>query len=501
VSRLKRWVFLLIVGAILAAAVSGWWLLREKPQWRAALTERWERALQELGVGAAAETEDLLASGFVEAQEVLVTTAGGGRIVALHGDEGDEVQKGQVLAELDSALLLARIESAEADLTMAEASLALVKAGARQESLDHALAQLAQAQATARATLVSWQDAEAMAQDPQDLELALLAAQARLQVLGYQARQAEAAANAAQAAQDFADAAVGMMEDVEPHTEWIAVGELPPGVPVPEGCKVVMEDGVRKLYASVRISVPADKMTEARYQQATSTYQAWMAWTGAQQAQTAFGGAEEYATLLALQAANPLTLEASANAARAQHEVAAAAVGLAEAQVAGLRMGATPEQIAAAEAQVEIARAALRALQVQADELRLQAPISGLVLERPVQAGELALPGSPLFSLANLDRLSLTVYVPEDRVGRVRLGGEVAVSVDAYPGRTFAGRVTYVSGEAEFTPKNVQTREERVNMVFAVKVELPNPEHLLKPGMPADARLLEAGLVGESEGR
>jgi len=497
---MKRWVVLLAIGVVAALALAGgWWLMQENPGWRQALAVRWESALEALGLGAAGEAEGLVASGFVEAQEVLVTTARGGRIVALNADEGDEVGRGQVLAELDSALLLARIESAEANLGVAEAALALAKAGARQETLDHALAQLEQARTAAEAARVAAQDARAMADDPQDLELALLAAQARVEVLGYQARQAQLAASAAQAGQGLADAAVALMEGVEPHSELIFVGVLPPGAPVPEGFRVKTENGVRKLYARVRIAVPADKLTEARYQQAATTYQAWTAWTGAEQVQAALGGAEEYAALLALQAANPLTLEARANAAQAQAEVAAAAVGLAEAQVEGLRMGATAEQIAAAEAQVEVARAALGALEVEAEDLRLTAPISGLVLERPVQAGELALPGAPLFSLADLDHLSLTVYVPADQVGLVKLGGEVAVTVDAFAGRTFAGRVSYVSSEAEFTPKNVQTREERVNMVFAVKVELPNPGHLLKPGMPADALLAGGGAGGEGE--
>jgi HlyD family secretion protein len=505
---MKRWVILLAIAVVVAAAAAGtWWLLRENPDWRQATASKWESALEALGMRAAGDMEGLVASGFIEAQEVLVATAQGGRIVALHADEGDEVEQGQMLAELDGALLLARIESAQADFRMAEATLALVQAGARQVTLDHALAQVAQAQAAAEAARVSWQDARAIADNPQDLELALLAAEARLAVLGYQSRQAEAAAAAAQAGQDFADAAVRLMEDVDPRTEWVAVGSfstdsIPAGIPVPPGAtegsyrvgdyKIEIADGVATLYARVHIAVPADKMAAARFEQAAATYRAWTAWTGADQAQVALGGAQEYAELLALQAANPLTLEARANAARAQHEVAAAAVGLAEAQVAGLRMGATPEQIAAAEAQVEMARAALQSLEVQAENLRLAAPISGLVLERPVQPGELALPGAPLFALADLERLSLTLYVPEDRVGRVRLGGEVVVTVDAFPGRTFRGRAIYISSEAEFTPRNVQTREDRVNMVFAVKVELPNPGHLLKPGMPADALLPEA---------
>jgi multidrug resistance efflux pump len=117
----------------------------------------------------------------------------------------------------------------------------------------------------------------------------------------------------------------------------------------------------------------------------------------------------------------------------------------------------------------------------------LEAPISGMVLERPIHLGEVALPGAPLMTLADLDNVTLTVYVPEDQLGQVQLGQTVSVTVDSYPDRTFTGTLVFVSSQAEFTPKNVQTREERVNMVFAVKVHLPNPGHLLKPGMPADA--------------
>ena len=171
---MKRWVVLLAIDVVAVLALAGgWWLMQENPGWREALAVRWESTLEALGLGAAGETEGLVASGFVEAREVLVTTARGGRIVALNADEGDEVEQGQVLAELDSALLLARIESAEADLGVAEAALALGKAGARQETLDHALARLEQARTAAEAARVAAQDARAMADDP-GLELALL---------------------------------------------------------------------------------------------------------------------------------------------------------------------------------------------------------------------------------------------------------------------------------------------------------------------------------------
>ncbi|UCG26186.1 MAG: efflux RND transporter periplasmic adaptor subunit, partial [Chloroflexota bacterium] len=98
----------------------------------------------------------------------------------------------------------------------------------------------------------------------------------------------------------------------------------------------------------------------------------------------------------------------------------------------------------------------------------------------------LAVPGAALFTLADLDQVTLTVYVPEAELGKVALDQEVEVTVDAYE-QVFPGRVTHIASQAEFTPKNVQTQDERVHMVFAVKIQLDNPDHQLKPGMPADA--------------
>jgi HlyD family secretion protein len=121
-------------------------------------------------------------------------------------------------------------------------------------------------------------------------------------------------------------------------------------------------------------------------------------------------------------------------------------------------------------------------------DFTIRSPISARVLTRTVELGERVGEGTPLFTLVDLDRLYVKVYVPEPSIGKVALGQEARVYVDAYPGRSFAARVSRVSQEAEFTPKNVETREERVKLVFAVEVALAeNPGAVLKPGMPADA--------------
>jgi multidrug resistance efflux pump len=121
------------------------------------------------------------------------------------------------------------------------------------------------------------------------------------------------------------------------------------------------------------------------------------------------------------------------------------------------------------------------------DKLVVVAPVDGLVLERSIRVGELAAPGATLLTLGDLDEVTLTVYVPEDKLGYVSIGQQVEVRVDSFPDRAFPGSVVAIAHEAEFTPRNVQTQEERVNMVFAIDVSIPNPDHDLKPGLPADA--------------
>jgi multidrug resistance efflux pump len=108
---------------------------------------------------------------------------------------------------------------------------------------------------------------------------------------------------------------------------------------------------------------------------------------------------------------------------------------------------------------------------------------------RSAQVGETATAGKPLLTIASLDEVKLVLYIPENRVGQVQIGQEVEVEVDSFPERVFVGRVESIAGQAEFTPRNVQTKEERVNLVFAVDVSIPNRGHALKPGMPADATI------------
>ena len=500
---MKRWIvpaaILLLVGA---AAAGAWWIKANRPQTWADIQVRAQGLAVRLGLAQKTETGELIASGFIEADEASVSAELGGRIVAIHADEGDQVVRGQTLVELDDSLLMAQIAQARADAQLAVAALAQVKAGVRPETLQYAQALVDQAKAGEKAARVAWEDAQAMRDNPQQLGLSIAAAQAQLGILNSQELQAQAMADSAQAGRDLADTAVQVLEDFEPYDQWVLIGtfdgeELPIDIPLPPDLedgefkwkryKVIIHDGTVELWYLAPIRLPGNALSDAYYEQAAATYQSWLAWTELARAQAGQQGAAGYLAALSAQRADPLTLQAQADTAEAQYRIASAAVVVAQAQLDGMKMGATSQQINAAEAQVALARASWQALEAQFSKFTLQAPLGGLVLERTVQMGEVALPGAPLLTVADLDNLTLTLYVPENQLGQIRLGAVVSVTVDAYPGRVFSGTVTTISGKAEFTPQNVQTREERVSMVFAVKVRLPNPDHALKPGMPADA--------------
>jgi multidrug resistance efflux pump len=130
--------------------------------------------------------------------------------------------------------------------------------------------------------------------------------------------------------------------------------------------------------------------------------------------------------------------------------------------------------------------AQMQQLQIQAAKYTLHAPIGGTVTRVPVHKGEVVTPGQVVLALADLNVLDLTAYILERDLGSVKVGQTVQVTADPFPGRIFTGVVTSTNQEAEFTPRNVQTKADRLNLVFGVNIRVDNPDGALKPGMPAD---------------
>ena len=443
---MKRAIVIVAALVVVGLLAAGWWGARTEPEQAVQLLEnagletgRAREIVTRLGGQVAVEEEPpLLVSGVIEGKEVTIASEFGGQVVRLDVDEGDSVTAGQVVVVLDTGDLQAQLAQAEAAVAAAEANLANVKAGAHPAEIQAARAALHQAIAQRDAAERAWRDAQAILADPQELEAQIVQAQAAVDLAAVQVEQAQAQVAAAKVERD----------------RYRAQGSL--------------EE--KRMYAAYNYQVEA----------AQATLEA---------AQANLDGAKR--TLAALEAVrdNPLAVLSQVHAAEGQYQLAAAGVAVALAKLEELKAGPTPEEVAVAEAQVAQAQAAAGLVRTQIEMMTLRSPIDGIVTSRSIRAGESALPGATLLTIANLDEVELTIYIPEDELGRVYLGQKVGVEVDSFPGRVFTGTVSYIAQQAEFTPKNVQTEKERVSMVFAVKVRLPNPEHLLKPGMPADAML------------
>jgi HlyD family secretion protein len=176
--------------------------------------------------------------------------------------------------------------------------------------------------------------------------------------------------------------------------------------------------------------------------------------------------------------------------AQTAHDVAASQVRQATEQLALLRQGPRIETIEAQRAQEAQARAATAAIEAALANMVIRAPFGGVISVRHREPGETVPQGSPVLTLSRLDDRWIRIYVPENRIGAVKLGANAAITCDTYPDKTYRGEVIFIATEAEFTPKSVQTAEERVKLVYAVKVRVvDDPTYDLKIGVPADVTL------------
>jgi multidrug resistance efflux pump len=381
------------------------------------------------------ETEGVItASGFIEGQEVTVASEIQGRIANILVARGDDVQAGDVVVQLDDATVESQRKEAKAGLSVGEANLKRVQAGARPEEIAAARAGLIEAQARlkgAEQAVLSVQDviSNPLSINAQINEARTLVA---LAVQNVELREAE-------------------LEEIK----------------VKYGVYAEQGGDIERTW---------DLQLDASRAQQTK-------------AQARLAGARAHLASLLAMRDNPLELLAELHRAETNYSLAQASVRNARAKVDELQAGPTREEVALAEAQVRQAEAAVSLVEAQLDQLTLTAPMGGVVGTRSAQVGETATAGKPLLTIINLDEVTLVLYIPENRIGLVQIGQEVEVMVDSFPERVFIGHVDSIAGEAEFTPRNVQTEEERVNLVFAVDVSIPNPDRALKPGMPADATI------------
>ncbi len=393
-------------------------------------------------------------SGVVEATEVDVSAQVSGQLIAVRVKEGDSVLKGDVLAEIEPDYLEAELRAAVGAASAAEAELARAEA-----ALSGAVLSLQNARtAYEKSTELKGRYDQAQAQH----EAAVAArdrARARLELVRAGAReeaiaQARAAAESAEAEWENAQRELARLETL-----------------VAEGA--VSQQQVDFQRTAERAARGARDVARARLAELLA---------GARTEEER----EAEATLVQAEA-NVVVAERALETAR---ELYADKLELKQrADVAEAEYLAAQEARAAATGRLEAAEAAVAAAQKGLSDAVVKSPLDAVVLLKIRETGEMTAQGQPIVRLGDLDRKWLRVYVAQTQINRVKLGQRAEVTIDADPERAFPGTVTEISQEAEFTPKNVQTREQRTKLVFGVKIEFADAENELKPGMPADARI------------
>lgn len=414
------------------------------------------------------EDENVIkASGTVEAVEVVISPEKGGRIAEVFVGEGDQVAGSDALFRLEDKLLETQLHQAESALAVAQANYDLVAAGITDEEQQAAIS-------AARLELISAEQVLDELYENNEIALAEVGlaiasagkeiddAERRLRNYTHQAPQADidqAYANMVLALEELEDAQddyrdYGANKEIHDTETWATYFSVQAQAQKDYDSAVRHYNSLLGTGNEVDIAVAEADLALAQAHLASAQ--------------------DDFAILQNGPDPDDVAL------AEAQIEFAKAQLALAEAETP------TAEQLAFAQAQVDSAETSLEAIQVQLDKLSVTAPISGVVTTRNVETGETIQPGIAAMTISQLDELTVTVYIPENQYGQIFLGESAELKVDSFPFETFDAVVTRIADQAEYTPRNVQTQEERQTTVYAIELSVDDPDGKLKPGMPTD---------------
>lgn len=446
---------------------------------------------------------DLSASGVMAGTNVSVASELGGKASEVYAAEGDSVKAGDVLFRLDCSLLQGQRDVAQAAVNTAKHAQTSAEDGyeTAQAQYDATLTAARAQQGAAR--LSDW-----LGREPGKFDQPLWYFSQEEQITSAQA-QVEFAQQALQQAQadlesvvrslnnaDFVnaearlrDARAGYLVAKSVHDHAQATG----GKISPESIDLGDINPYAPAY-KIKISIAkklstnnGDVLTAAKDVLDESEQEL-------KDAQSA------YDSLLNTDAADRvLEARATMSVARERYEVAQDSLNRLQTgenspqvRIASLALNQARDGVQQAQGGIDQATAALKLIDLQLEKCTVKAPQEGVITSRNLEGGEMVAPGGTVMVISKLNPLTLTVYIPEDRYGQIRLGQPVSIYVDSFPGQMFKGTVKYISSEGEFTPRNVQTVDGRKATVYAVKIDVPNEEGLLKPGMAADVNFLES---------
>ena len=448
---------------------------------------------------AAADGGALTASGTVETTEISIAPEVSGKIAEVDVDEGNTVKTGQVLFRLDDTLLKAQRAVSAANLEAAKGAALTAQAAAAAAQAQYDIAyDAAQSANKAGARTAGWtQNAPDQFTLPDwyyTQNEQITAAQAGVDVAQAKLTAAQSKLAAVQADVSSADFIKAEADLATAQANYTVANNLNTRV---ENSKSIDDMTRRQLFLIYRNNLNVARGRDPKYAVPLNIDQELR--DAAQKiyddANNALDDAQTaYNDLLSTQGANNvLKARADLSVAQemyytAQDYVRKLQTGESTPAVTAAQKALEQSKAAAAQAQTQVgtAQANLDLIDAQIAKLTVSAPVNGVILTRVAEPGSVVNAGGSMLTLGRLDELTITVYVPEDRIGAVVLGEAATVKVDSFPGVTFNATVTFISDQAEFTPRNVQTVEGRMNTVFAVKLKLDNASGQLKPGMPAD---------------
>ncbi|HPL57125.1 MAG TPA: efflux RND transporter periplasmic adaptor subunit [Flexilinea sp.] len=402
------------------------------------------------------QSTSLKASGTISAVQVDVAPQIGGTVVSVSTEEGAQVKKGDELFRIDDSLLKAQRDQADASVTLAESALATAKT-------QYDLAVDSARQQERQTRINSWNTEQS--------------SQFKLPVWYFDKTEKLASAKVEM------DAAKADLDEEKASLEKILNDKASAGF---------LNAEKRLANAEASFLIADQVLTQATNAKDKEELQDF-AQDQYDTAKTELDSAQSnYDRLLTTQAAKDV-LEGRARV-RVTQERYDRALDYYNSLLSGdqsLQVKVAESNVSQAEAGLKQAQAALSVIDVQLEKTIVKAPVDGIILARNIEMGETIAPNAVVLTVGQLENVNLTVYIPETEYGKVKLNEKVSIQVDSFPDETFTGAVVYISDQAEFTPRNVQTMEGRRTTVYAVKIDVPNPDLKLKPGMPADVTFEE----------
>ena len=407
--------------------------------------------------------DSLTASGMISADQVNISSEIGGKVVEVFVAEGQAVDADDQLFKVEDTFLVAQFEQTQAAVDLADASVSAAEAQLAGAKIQYEMALQGARLQDYQSRLTSWQTPQSNEVDTpvwyfnKDEKIAALQAEIVLAENDYEIRLANL--------DDVLDDATNQ-DFVEVETRLA-------------NAQASFNIASLTLQQAASVGDDLEDAAQKGYDLALSELNA---------AQT------EYDRLLTTSASDNVlearaqTAVAKARLQNAQDSLAMMLSGEDSLQVQAASSSVTMAETALVQAQANLAQAeaASNLVDLQIEKTLVRAPLDGMILSLNVDAGELVGAGVITMTIAQLDQVSLTVYVPENVYGKISIGDQAFVTVDSYPEKSYTAFVTYISNEAEFTPRNVQTAEGRTSTVYGIKLTLSNPLLELKPGMPAD---------------